>query len=218
MTDVQDKILAQLAALRKRYAADLPAKIQQIRTGFEALNKQWDRESVSTLHRQAHSLTGSGATFGYAEVSQAARNLEQRLKALMETENLTALNDWSGWDQQLGTLEMASLVAVPASETPTPKLRQSARAEQRLLFVVDDDTDLSREQRLQYELHGYKVREFHQFDELEQAIRSESPLAIVMDIMFPEGDLAGIRNIARLRAALGKLPPVVFASDRKSVV
>lgn len=218
MAETQDKILEQLAALRTRYGAELPAKIAHIRAGFDALRSLWDAEGLRTLHRQAHSLTGSGATFGYAAVSQAARKLEQSLKTCIDSGNQAAPEDWSAWDQQLVDLEGASRTAAPASTpVPAPILHPAALSAQRLLFVVDDDTDLARDQRLQYELHGYTVREFHGFDGLEQAIRTQPPLAIIMDIMFPEGDLAGIQNIARLRAALGALPPVIFASQREDI-
>lgn len=218
MAEAPDKILEQLAALRTRYGAELPAKIAHIRAGFDALQKCWDTETLRTLHRQAHSLTGSGATFGYAAVSQAARKLEQSLKLRIESDNPPGVEDWSAWERHLVDLEGASRTAAPAgTPAPAPLPRVAARPEQRLLFVVDDDTDLAREQRLQYELHGYTVREFHGFEGLEQAIRSQSPLAIIMDIMFPEGDLAGIHNIARLRAALGALPPVIFASQREDI-
>ncbi len=218
MTKTQDKILEQLAVLRTRYGAELPAKIAQIRAGFDALRERWDAEGLRTLHRHAHSLTGSGATFGYAEVSQAARTMELRLKVCIESGHAAVAEDWLAWAQQLADLEGASRTATPASTpAPTPILRSATLPEQRLLFVVDDDTDLAHEQCLQYELHGYRVREFHGFEGLESAIRTEPPLAIIMDIMFPEGDLAGIRNIAKLRMALGVLPPVIFASQREDI-
>lgn len=218
MTKTQDKILEQLAVLRTRYGAELPAKIAQIRAGFDALRERWDAEGLRTLHRHAHSLTGSGATFGYAEVSQAARTMELRLKVCIESGHAAVAEDWLAWAQQLADLEGASRTATPASTpAPTPILRSATLPEQRLLFVVDDDTDLAHEQCLQYELHGYRVREFHGFDGLEAAIRIESPRAIIMDIMFPQGDLAGIRNIAKLRMALGVLPPVIFASQREDI-
>ncbi|MEK6662741.1 MAG: diguanylate cyclase [Pseudomonadota bacterium] len=218
MAETQDKILEQLAALRTRYGAELPAKIAHIRARFDALRSLWDAEGLRTLHRLTHSLTGSGATFGYAAVSQAARKMEQSLKTCIDSGNQAAPEDWPAWERQLVELEGASRTAAPASTpVPAPMLRPAVLTEQRLLFVVDDDTDLAREQRLQYELHGYTVREFHGFDGLEQAIRTQSPLAIIMDIMFPEGDLAGIHHIARLRAALGALPPVIFASQREDI-
>ena len=218
MAETQNKILEQLAALRLRYGAELPAKIAQIRAGFDALRECWDVEGVRTLHRQAHSLTGSGATFGYVEVSQAARTMELRLKVCIESGHAAVAEDWLAWAQQLADLEGAFRTATPASTpAPTPILHSATLPEQRLLFVVDDDTDQAHEQCLQYELHGYRVREFHGFDGLEAAIRTESPLAIITDIMFPQGDLAGIRNIAKLRTALGALPPVIFASQREDM-
>ncbi len=218
MPETQDKILDQLAALRARYAEDLPVKIAQIRSGLSALQQSWDAENLRTLHRQAHSLTGSGATFGYMDVSATARKLEQCFKTCIESGQPAAADDWPDWELHVSELEHASRTAAPGSlSSPTPIRHTVAPPKQRLLFVVDDDTDLARAQLLQYELHGYTVREFHSFDGLEQAIRSESPLLIIMDVMFPEGDLAGIQQIAHLRAALGSLPPVIFASQRDDI-
>lgn len=82
--DVQEKLLAQLKALHDTYATGLPEKVRQIRSGLDTLRSGWDDELLRTLHRQVHSLTSSGATFGYAEVSDTARNLEQLLKRLSE--------------------------------------------------------------------------------------------------------------------------------------
>lgn len=215
MAEAQDKILEQLKALRERYGTELPSKIAQIRMRLESLRSQWDAESMRTLHRQTHSLTGSGATFGYAEVSQAARLLEQSLKAYIDADIDTPPPHWAIWEAQLKTLESASHeTSGPNAAEPAAISRPAVQTEHRLLFVVEDDTDLAREQRLQYELHGYVVREFHQIEGLEQAVREQAPLAIVMDVVFPDGDMAGIRSIAKLRAALGTLPPVIFASRR----
>ena len=58
MADAQEKVLAQLKALRERYATELPEKLAQLRSFTESLNQQWDEELLRTLHRQTHSLTG----------------------------------------------------------------------------------------------------------------------------------------------------------------
>ena len=119
MAETPDRILQQLATLRLRYGAALPDKIAQIRAGFDALRECWDVEGVRTLHRQAHSLAGSGATFGFAEVSQAARTMELRLKVFIESGHAAVAEDWLAWAQQLADLEGASRTATPAS-TPAP--------------------------------------------------------------------------------------------------
>lgn len=214
----QEQILAQLAALRVRYGKELPSKIADIRSGVENLRRQWDVGVLRILHRQVHSLTGSGATFGYADVSQAACKLEQTLKAQIELPNESSPLLWEALEKHLSEMEAASQATSKASSHETMPIQSAAfKAEHRQLFVVDDDTDLAREQRLQYELHGYIVREFHQIEGLEQALREQQPLAIVMDVVFPAGELAGILSIAQLRTQLGSLPPVIFVSRREDI-
>lgn len=220
MADAQDKVLAQLQALRKQYAADLPAKLAQLRSAAESLNRQWDEDGLHTLHRLAHSLTGSGATFGYAEISQAARALEQLIKTIMESGAGPHHPDICHIEQRLCKLERASrtpltdAVLEPCVVKPQA---DSAASGKRLIFVVDDDTSIAHEQCLQYELHGYEVREFHDFKGLQTAIKKNRPQAIIMDIIFPQGDLAGIQKIVSLRQSIDDFPPVIFVSQREDL-
>ncbi len=222
--DVQEKLLAQLKALHDTYATGLPEKVSQIRSGLDTLRSGWDDELLRTLHRQVQSLTGSGATFGYAEVSDAARKLEQFLKRLSEA------NAGSGHalvpeiESLLRALEKASqasmtdvVTAVSTLSRIRPRIVVHPENEPRLIFVVDDDTRLAREQCLQYKLHGYAVREFHDFDGLKEAVLKDRPKAIVMDVVFPEGELAGIQEIADLRQDVEDFPPVIFVSQREDL-
>jgi chemotaxis protein histidine kinase CheA len=75
-TDLQ----ARLKALNEAYAAQLPEKIKQIEQLWSQLPRgEWDEENFQNLHRMVHSLTGSGKTFGFASLSDVARNLEEYL-------------------------------------------------------------------------------------------------------------------------------------------
>lgn len=221
MADAKENLLAQLKALHDDYATGLPKKIGQIRSGLDALRIEWNDELLRTLHRQAHSLTGSGATFGYGEVSDNARKLERVLKKLSEA----GAGSGQAWVQEiepmLRALEQAGRTSMTDVVSAMPRIKPHPAVlpenEHRLVFVVDDDTSLAREQCLQYELHGYQVREFHDFTGLRDAVRKDRPRAIIMDVIFPEGDLAGIQKVADLRHAFDGFPPVIFVSQREDI-
>lgn len=221
MDEAQENLLAQLQLLRDHYVRDLPGKIRQIREGLDELRSGWDSEALRTLHRHTHSLTGSGATFGFAEVSAAARALEHVLKNLVEADAGPEHPDVEKIESLLCALEAADQTTAgnTVDESAGIVLRPNAlpSQERRLVFVVDDDTELAREQRLQYELHGYQVREFNDFDGLVEAVRKDKPQAIIMDVVFPQGDLAGIEKIAQLRRDVDDLPPVIFVSQREDL-
>ncbi len=219
MNDAQEHVLAQLRALREDYIAQLPEKIGQIRTALDALRKDWSSERLQDIHRRVHSLTGSGATFGFFEVSLKARKLEQLLRQLSESEAGPGHPGIDEIEALLCDLERVDLThpAQSLSTLPAMAPRTAAQVEEagrRLIFVVDDDTSLAREQCLQYELHGYQVREFHDLAGLKDALDKEQPLAVIMDVIFPEGELAGIEKIAALKQASASFPPVIFVSQR----
>src|SRR5690242_19682092 len=71
--------------LRTRYAAQLPERIKAIEAGWNDLAKgTWDESAGRALYRLAHSLAGSGSTFGFDAVSDAARTLERCLQTVIE--------------------------------------------------------------------------------------------------------------------------------------
>jgi len=84
MTDLAD-FEAKLELLNAAYVADLPGRLRQIeREWGQWPLDAWDDEKFQTLHRMVHSLTGSGKTFGFALLSEAARTLEEYLKSLAQ--------------------------------------------------------------------------------------------------------------------------------------
>ncbi|MDH4100140.1 MAG: Hpt domain-containing protein [Nitrospirota bacterium] len=85
MTENQDNARKRIDALRRAYARQLPERVEAMETlwaGQKGSNRT--KAGLSELARQAHGLAGSGATYGFADVSQAARELELRIEAMVE--------------------------------------------------------------------------------------------------------------------------------------
>ena len=67
---VQPHVIQQkLLALREDYLNHLPANLSAIADLWASLSQHWDKDTLATLQRQAHSLAGSGATFGFTGIS-----------------------------------------------------------------------------------------------------------------------------------------------------
>lgn len=77
---------AQLAALKQRYLDSLPSKLDELRAARRAyLAAPTDRQRLQNWRILTHRLAGSGATYGYAGLSQQARGLDTILKSLLGT-------------------------------------------------------------------------------------------------------------------------------------
>jgi DNA-binding response OmpR family regulator len=83
------------------------------------------------------------------------------------------------------------------------------------VYVVDDDREQAK--ALVYFLiqAGYEALLIESLDEVEVAVPSMRPAAILMDMMFPEGDLAGAEIISRLQEHAETQLPVLFVSARR---
>ena len=88
----------QLAALHREFLLQLPHKVARIEIGWRAFVESSTRPLLETsaspnaeaidlgrtVHREAHSLVGGGATFGFPEISTGARRLEITLRPLYD--------------------------------------------------------------------------------------------------------------------------------------
>jgi HPt (histidine-containing phosphotransfer) domain-containing protein len=71
--------------LRRYFAGRLPERLAELEAARAAARDAgWTADPLRHFHRLAHSLVGSGATFGYPEVTAHARPLERLLKSGLE--------------------------------------------------------------------------------------------------------------------------------------
>jgi chemotaxis protein histidine kinase CheA len=80
-----EELQAQLAELRRVYARQLPDKVKGLEAACEALlGAAWDEAACAAAYRSAHSMAGSGGTYGFPELGETARALEGVFKASLE--------------------------------------------------------------------------------------------------------------------------------------
>ena len=217
--DLQEK----LQELRVAYAAQLPEKIREIEEGWNTLLQAgWDEEVLQTLHRKVHSLTGSGATFGFSELSLVSSQLEAFLKGLVNQKTPASEEQCANILLQVGDLRRVSLKpdAKPESTDnfgpePASVLKPVVS---KLVFVVEDEPELAHELALQLGYFGYDVRIYGRLDEFRQAIRQSENAIVIMDIAFPGDDLGGVKAMKQVQQGRETPIPVLFLSSHDDIV
>ena len=91
-----------LAQQREKYLASLPQRLNDVELHWRAVRS--GRETVETLRelfRLVHNLAGSGATFGIPQISDSAKPLKDRLRAIA---------DAGSWPEDLKPEELEPLL------------------------------------------------------------------------------------------------------------
>ncbi|MDP2198104.1 MAG: response regulator [Sulfurimicrobium sp.] len=222
MAEITVDIRERLAALRREYVRQLPEKICRARqTWRDHLAAEENQSHLTALHRQIHSLAGSGATFGCEALGQAARHFEVFIKQLLESGLPPSSTQQNQARLFLASLEMAQQqIQQPPSATKRMQIeleqghKYSDLHQGKRVFLVDDDPDLTTQLDAHLRQYGYEVRVFNQLGAAQQAIDETPPLAIIMDMMFPEGEQAGAEAIRQINDRRAKPIPVIFMSVR----
>ncbi|HKS17069.1 MAG TPA: Hpt domain-containing protein [Planctomycetota bacterium] len=85
MPDDSEDTRVRINALRKAYGEQLPAKLKEIEDTWTRLaGGAWNSGDFLAFHRAVHALAGSGAMFGFPELSTRARSLDLLLKPMGE--------------------------------------------------------------------------------------------------------------------------------------
>lgn len=94
MTDPSVALSARIAEIKHEYLQRLQDEWLIGLNAFRAIPAaSWNEEILGKLHFHAHSVTGSGATFGYAQLSEHARELENLSRDLARQSGKTTEQD-----------------------------------------------------------------------------------------------------------------------------
>lgn len=220
MTTTEPGIVQGLQLLQDKFAHQLPDKLKQLEITWNKI-EGGNLSLLSDLHRQAHSFTGSGATFGFIELSRATRLLEQTLQSLLDTGTAPGEAQCSHISKLLQQVHesaklppSAAMINTFGTEN-TPVQEQLKPDNARLIYLIEDDPLLAEHLATQISHFGYTVRIFSRTENAREHIQQKMPAAIIADISFAEGEKAGIESMLALRQEGYALPALIFISSRK---
>lgn len=211
---------ARLRALRDKYIRSLPDAIGRIEAHWSrVLEDKSNRDEARALHGMLHTLAGSAPSFGFSEVGEAARSAEILVRNLLDGADSQDSDAWERIEAGLDALLAASITS-RCEELARRRFEESVpdipiiRKEPKLVFIFDDDVCLLQNLAVQIACFGYEVRTFSGLADLEASVAKSQPSAIIMDLMFPEGKIAGADAIAALQRNAMRHIPVIFISQR----
>lgn len=164
-------------------------------TALEALADRASRGEADALVQVrtiAHSLKGSGASYGFPEVSEAAARIESS-------------------DGDHLAKELADLCATLGSVTSS-----SAR---RLVLVVDDDPLITRLLEARLTTPGRRVASMTSLEAARQFLRQTRPDLVLLDLFLPDGDGRSLLSEIRHDEETASIPVIVISgADDASAV
>ena len=208
--------VAKLLQIQQDFKSKLAGRLSDIESDWLLLRDEISPD-FTEIHLKTHSLVGAAGTFGALVVSTVARKLENQLKLLLNKQ--LTLND--DVRQQLEALflelrdisdkwQPSSIRFIPEIKDIKPEYKSGWQS---TIYLVEDDVEVAYELTEFLNNSGYKVIYYRDVTEFEREYKSDDKAsAIIMDMAFEEGIVAGAETIKKLSKRYECFPPVLFIS------
>jgi len=221
MTQAKEQLLQRLQALRDDYVSDYPQRILELSLSWRELSEnRSDADIIETFHRQAHSLKGSGATFGFTEVSTLATQLDAILGSLAKDNHEPEIHEEKQITILIEKLGAIDLSEIAQNQTFDPYSKSKVTIKDpviRLLMVMSEKDETTHLQQ-QLSHFGYDISITHSIKNITDQISQIDPAAIIIEADFNGDEYSGINaiNEAKNNDQL-KLPPVIYISESSDI-
>ena len=220
MSDVESR----LHQVRQSYISGLPDKIRELHQHWGHINSSAfsseSNEQQDAFYTLVHSLGGSGTMFGFPELSEAARPLEELFKQLRMGEQppdkelieqiQTLINALDEIIQSI-TRQSGDHVYFDFS-VPQDKSSQETGS---TIYILHDDLLLAEGLAAQLRSYHYKTAIYPDIAKLQTAMANTPPLALMVeDCYLLEEDPA--KSIASIGMD-GPVIPVICLSDKDDI-
>ena len=222
MDDLQIAFLAKLGEKIK----ELSRLILLLQATLSPQDKK-NQPYLTQINQLSHSLAGSAGTFKHTDVYTKAKAIENLSHELLTSE--ADLIKSPQWYKFLIELISALRADVQVSGRPSivenfsslinlEEASQEEHAESKsqlnTVIVVDDDELLVTLIKEQAKHFNYHVVPLLSTENLETSIEKHQPVALLMDVIFPDAKHSGIEIINQLKSQQKIHCPVIFMSNR----
>lgn len=184
---MDEQVQKRLRDLFLTYTKNLPGKIENIEKEWESLALHWNATALTTFHRNVHSLCGSAGTYGYIQISKAARELEITIKSFLGESELSETQKME-IAEKIASLK--KIFALSKAETITqntePKNPQPL-VDNKLIYIVEQDIVLISDLSESLKHVGYELKPFYDLHFLKNAIKEQVPIAMILNTDYLKG-------------------------------
>ncbi len=215
----QQNLAATLQAIERMYADKLPERLREL---GDCLRRCLDEPGVHAhcdqLLEKLHGLSGSAGTFGFSELGLRATELEILLGDFIAGTAAGGKDFLSVAARVKDFVRWAETDPKGDSRVAPPSEAAAAHQDDRMqpIYLVHDNAGMAHDIAVQLQHFGYAVTVVSDLARLEAAIAARAPAAVIMDLGFPAGILAGAAEAARIRQRGGRHFALIFISTRSN--
>lgn len=205
------KVMAAVAKIWQRFKESLPEKLDVFRqVSLTLATGTLNQQLYEHATMEAHRLVGSLGSFGCAEGSQIAREIEQLLQTQTkatppDAQKLKHLID--SLQQAIATKPALVQVAPPVCD---PSTSSTSPAQ---LLVIDDDQILTQHIEIEAKAWGLQVNSAPHPQAAKRAIALHPPDVILLDLTFADTQENGFELLAELANQHSEIPVFIFSSQ-----
>lgn len=220
MNDAENVFQERMEQLRRDYASQLPDRAEEISTAAEPLNAPDTNgahlASITLLREYSHKLAGSGATFGFPNISNSARVLEQVTKSLLAQDAHASKDSIDQIFSLVADLRATSIEILVDPQQQTlmapPQASQDIGANH--LILIEHDPMLAEHIKSSLSNFGYAVDVVSSLSQLSTKTGQGNVLAVIWDIDYfgdTRADAAILQNYNHDNA--DKFPTIFLSKD-----
>ncbi|MDX1677345.1 EAL domain-containing protein [Arsukibacterium sp.] len=196
-------------AMQVKYRQNLSHKAKTLQQLWYNIQLSAPSSAWQELLQISHQLAGSGAIYGFPEVSRLAQALHSCLKHCEKDAELS--NKAQALLHDL-LAELENIKTLTTNEVFTPVTDVPAKPAKFKVVFADDDADLLAYHTDALTQAGFEIIPLTDIRLLAKTVAEHQPLAAICDMKFPEGETAGADHLQQVREQQGVSFPVLFIS------
>ncbi len=230
MSNLSESIKSKLAAMAEDYIRQLPARFDEISRYTENAKDDQSWESLEILKNSIHKLAGSGATFGFDELSEKSKKLEEYLSSFLQDSIIPKSPDWNDFDCFLSEIEdickpeenveeleeLEELDEISVSGTDDNRIDpQLDRYERNMLIYLSDKEDsILSEISDQMAIFGFHIDALSSIAEVKEYLGQDKCRLIIVNSSFIENSDTAGSELMQLKKSCSVSLSFIFIAER----
>ncbi|MDP7142635.1 MAG: response regulator [Alphaproteobacteria bacterium] len=202
--------------LQTAYKERLWEHVVKLREFIEKMNVgNLSAEEKQDLLQISHSLSGSGGTYGFPDISQAGENINVLLRDSDDLVDCSLEQLVKATKILLGTCEKYAISADFRGQNFILDTAQVYHDENVQILVVDDDNEITDFLELHLEHRRMSVRSAHDGQEALALLKGWTPDLIILDIVMPRMNGHEFLRVMKEESPLLQTVPIIMLTAEK---